>query len=180
MTWRLLGGLACIGWLALSGCSRAPSGPLAQDARPAPERYHRYSLTVTGYNYTDTEIGYFGAAFGPGSNLEVSTPTSGGGGSSCCGTVSTPLSDSSTVPVRWTRDGDTWCRQEVPLKGPIPADAAYLEVHFYRDGHIEVAVTAHASPPRLRLERAHANSRHADERQNVINDAVFSRCKLGD
>jgi hypothetical protein len=135
---------------------------------------------VYGYNYTDTEIGYFSAAFGPGGNVEVSTPTAGGGGSACCGSVSTPLNAQSVVPVKWTRDGDIYCRQDVPLRGPAPVNPEYLEVHFYGDGHIEVALTEVPSPPRLRLERHHPNSRHADAKLKVNNDSANSRCRHGD
>ena len=173
--------LLCLCMLAGAGCSPAPghNAPAASKAA-ADEEYRRFSVTIIGYNYTDTGIGYFGAAFGPGGNVEVSTPTAGGGGSACCGAVSTPLTEHSSVPVRWTREGDIYCRQEVPLRGPVPPDPQYLEIHFYRDGHIEAALSETPSPPRLRLERHHPNSRRADARLNVNNDAAFSRCQLGD
>ena len=174
-------GLLALCLLGILGCSRAPK-PAAVPAPPATstDKYREVNVTVYGYNYTDTEIGYFSAAFGPGGNVEVSTPTAGGGGSACCGSVATPLNTYSVVPVMWTRDSDIYCRQDVPLRGPVPANPEYLEVHFYRDGHIEVALTEMPSPPRLRLERHHSNARHADAGLNINNDADFSRCRHGD
>jgi hypothetical protein len=76
--------------LALSAisCSRSPGTPAAASSSAESGEYRRFSVTVVGYNYTDTGIGYFGAAFGPGGNVEVSTPTAGGGKSACCGAVS--------------------------------------------------------------------------------------------
>ena len=166
--------------LGSTSCSRAPGGPGANESAAGSEKYREFNVTVYGYNYTDTEIGYFSAAFGPGGNVEVSTPTAGGGKSACCGSVATPLNAYSVVPVMWTRDGDIYCRQDVPLRGPVPANPEYLEVHFYRDGHVEVSLTEVPSPPRLRLERHHSNARHADAALNVNNDAAFSRCRHGD
>jgi Protein of unknown function (DUF3304) len=138
-----------------------------------------HSLTIYGYNYTDTEIGSFEVNGQGGGNLEVSIPTAGGGKSTCCITLFTPMLTQRSVRVKWTRDGDTWCEQDVVLKPPLPAKPEYLEVHFYRDGHIELAATAIGSPPRLQLERVHGNRRFQDEKKNVNNDAKFARCKLG-
>jgi hypothetical protein len=43
---------------------------------------------------------------------------------------------------------------KVEVKGPIPPDPSYLEIHFYPDGHIEGAIAGRdgPSPPRLKLE----------------------------
>ena len=43
----------------------------------------------------------------------------------------------------------------VEVKGPIPPDPEYIEIHFYPDGHIEAAISGGInapSPPRLKLE----------------------------
>ena len=136
-------------------------------------------MTIYGYNYTDTEIGSFEVNGHGGGNLLVSSPTAGGGSSVCCATVFAPFSIPQPFTIKWSRDGDTWCVQEVVLQPPVSVTAKYLEVHFYRDGHIEVAATDIDSPPRLQLDRKHANSRHQNEKHNVNNDGKFGSCKLG-
>lgn len=150
----------------------------SQSTGPASEP-RSFNLTLYGYNYTDTEIGSFEVEGQGGGNVAVSTPTAGGGASACCITIHTPLVRARPVAIKWSRDGDTWCEQEVLLRPPIPAKPEYLEVHFYQDGHVEVAVTENNSPPRLKLNRLHGNSRHANPKLNTNNDAKRSRCKLG-
>jgi Protein of unknown function (DUF3304) len=154
----------------------APSTASAALEDPKPQEHH---LTIYGYNYTDTEIGSFEVNGQGGGNLSVSSPTAGGGSSVCCIVTFSPMVQPRPVKIKWTRDGDTWCEQQVLLKPPLPPKPEYLEVHFYRDGHIEVAATEADSPPRLRLERVHGNKRFQDEKKNVNNDARFARCKLG-
>jgi Protein of unknown function (DUF3304) len=138
-----------------------------------------HSLTIYGYNYTDTGIGSFEVNGQGGGNLIVSTPTAGGGSGVCCINVYSPFLEPRTIKIKWTRDLDTWCEQEVILKPPLPAKPEYFEVHFYRDGHIEVAVTEIDSPPRLLLKATDRGSRNLDEKKNVNNDAKFARCKHG-
>jgi hypothetical protein len=176
--------LAFAVFLCVAGCgpqhaaSAAPASPSA--ATFAEEvKVQAHNLTVYGYNYTDTEIGSFEVNGQGGGNLEVSIPTAGGGKSACCTTVFTPLREPRPIKIKWSRDGDTWCEQEVVLKPPLPAKPEYFEVHFYRDGHIEVATTETDSPPRLQLERVHGNRRFKNDKQNINNDAKFARCKLG-
>jgi len=155
----------------------APSSEPRSVAGNEPAR--SYKLTLSGYNYTDTEIGSFEVNGQGGGNLEVSIPTAGGGKSTCCVSVHATSQTPLPVMIKWSRDGDTWCEQSVQLTSSLPARPEYFEVHFYRDGHIEVAVTEQVSPPRLRLEREHGNSRFSDEKRNVNNGSKFSRCKLG-
>ena len=71
------------------------------------------------------------------------------------------------------------CETKVLLNPSIPTNPENFEVHFYRDGHIELAATDDYSEPRLKLDRLHANSRHKDKSLNVNNDGKFARCKLG-
>ena len=141
--------------------------------------FHEFGLTIYGYNYTDTAIGSFEVNGRGGGNLAASTATSAGGSSVCCVALFTPLPKTHTMTVKWNRIADIWCEQEVPFTGPVPANAEYLEVHFYRDGHIEIAATAVNSPPRLKLERLQRNSRHTDPTLNINNDAKYSRCRDG-
>lgn len=174
--------LALTAGAALLACSRPPAAnqprPASRPAPPVTQPMQAKTLAISGYNYTDTGIGSFSVGFAGGGNIAVSSPTSGGGGTTCCVRALLYAADVK-YRVKWTRDGDTWCEQDVPITGPIPKDPANLEVHFYRDGHIEIGVTDVYSEPRLKLEQAHDNSRHKDERLNVNNDALYSRCKLG-
>jgi hypothetical protein len=170
--------------LCVAGCgpqhaaSAAPPSPSAATLLEE-AGVQAHSLTIYGYNYTDTEIGSFEVNGQGGGNIQLSIPTAGGGSSVCCLTLYTPYTQVREIKIKWSRDGDTWCEQSVLLKPPMPAKPEYFEVHFYRDGHIEVAVTEVDSPPRLKLQAISRGSRYKDERQNVNNDAKFSRCKLG-
>ena len=119
-----------------------------------------------------------------GGNVMVSEMDSGGGSGVCCISLSTPMTKARPIKIKWTRDLDTWCEQEVLLQPPVPIDPKRLEVHFYQDGKIELAVTGSlfgrmSSPPRLQLPAASRGGRHEDEKLNVNNDSKFARCKLG-
>jgi hypothetical protein len=130
-----------------------------------------HALGIYGYNYTNRYINQFYVDGQGGMNLSVSTPDSGGGGRVCCigWTDGTPLPQ--TVMVRWVASAcmqqvtnssgetrevpvHTFKEQEVELRGPVPNDPGYFEVHFYPDGHIEVAITATPSDPRLQLDKS--------------------------
>ena len=138
-----------------------------------------HNLTIYGYNYTNTGIGSFEVNGQGGGNLQPSTLTAGGGKSVCCVTVFIPLSKPKIVMIKWTRDLKTWCEQEVLLSPTSIARPKYFEVHFYPDGHIELAVTEDSSDPRLQLSAASRGGRHEDEKLNVNNDTKFARCKRG-
>jgi hypothetical protein len=136
-----------------------------------------YSVVAYGYNYTDNYIDSFEVDGAGGGNLAVSTPTSPGGGDTCCALVTSGLPVGTEFTIRWTRDRRRWCEKTVKLTKPVPIKPRYFEVHFYRDGHIEIEVTQKASPPRLNLERFSIEKRF--ETGNVHNDEKFSRCKDG-
>ncbi len=60
---------------------------------------------------------------------------------------------------RTNSDGETrntmqrlWKVAELEFNGPVPASPKNFEVHFFRDGHIELAMTERLSPPRLILQ----------------------------
>lgn len=176
--------LSCVLALLFGGCDAQSgvtnkSAPAASDVATSPAPLRSYSLTIIGYNYTDSGIGSFEVNGTGGGNIEVSIPEAGGSKAACCASLTTPPPSWRTVKIKWTRDGDTWCELDVPYPERIPIDAEYLEAHFYRDGHVEVAASAIDSPPRLRLERFHGNSRHADPSQNVNNDGKLARCHRG-
>jgi hypothetical protein len=162
---------------AASACSPQTATETSESRRRAEPR--NYNLTIHSYNYTDTGIGSFEVNGAGGGNVEVSTLTAGGGKSTCCATVYGAIYQTDPFTIKWSRDGDIWCEAKVMLEPRIPPDPVNFEVHFYRDGHIELAATDDYSEPRLKLDRLHANSRHKDKRMNVDNDNQFARCKLG-
>ncbi len=173
-------------WLlvaASSGCNSQSSTvakPAAAASAPRVVQVAKpHNVTIYGYNYTNTGIGSFEVNGQGGGNLEVSIPDAGGGKSVCCVTVFTPLRKPRPVTIKWTRDGDTWCEQEVALAPLDTPNPKYFEVHFYPDGHIELAVTQESSDPRLKLDRASRGGRYEDEKLNINNDSKFARCKLG-
>ncbi|MBR8058042.1 DUF3304 domain-containing protein [Burkholderia dolosa] len=146
--------IAVIGLLAimgLSGCKQEP-----------------YMLGIVGYNYTDRAVANFGVNGQGGGNIELSTPTAGGGGTSCCVVMSRSTKTPFWVDVKYKMSAlesypprkviepsGPYKEARVEVKGPIPPDPSYLEVHFYPDGHIEAAISGSdgPSPPRLKLER---------------------------
>jgi Protein of unknown function (DUF3304) len=137
----------------------------------------RYSVVAYGYNYTDTYIDSFEVDGAGGGNLVVSTATSPGGGHTCCARVSSGTPPTRPFVILWTRDRKRWCELTAYLTQPVPIEPRYLEVHFYPDGHVELAATQEASPPRLKLDRFSRGERN--ETGNVDNDEKFARCRNG-
>ncbi|WP_425330274.1 DUF3304 domain-containing protein [Trinickia soli] len=136
---------------ALNGCSRAkPIG-----------------LAVEGYNYTNRYVASFTVTDESGNgawggNVELSTPTAGGGKSTCCVMLDPNVSRPVRLRVDWTLDevddamghviAPEMKRQAwVTVDPPFPSDPQNLEVHFYPDGHVEAVVTHWSSPPRILL-----------------------------
>lgn len=152
----------------------AAAVPVERDAKGVPKSY---SVVAYGYNYTDLYIDSFEVDGAGGGNLAVSSATAGGGKHTCCALVTSGLPLGTTFNIRWNRDGDRWCEQDVPLTQPVPSESRYLEVHFYPDGKVEIEATQKASSPRLKLERFDRGQRK--ESGNVNNDEKHSRCKDG-
>jgi len=166
--------------LILLLCACSPSGSSAGSSSSSETTQ---PLTIIGFNYTDRYIDSFEVDGQGGGNLDVSTPSAGGGKGTCCigWRPGTPLPQK--VHVKWAVGG---CVQtltsstgyvhrairhrfkevEAELLGPIPPNPGYFETHFYPAGHVEVAVTAAVSSPRLSLspsrEKA-ANDQHCEE-----------------
>lgn len=157
--WRL--------WLTLLllGCLSA-CGPVATAQNAA----EKISLSLAGYNYTNRYIDSFSVEGQGGGNIYVSSPTSGGGGTVCCISFF-PRAPDETVRVRWVADACYFSQkstfsdqmldniyriykeQDAPVEVLAKDNAKYMEVHFYPDGAIKVAITAAISPPRLKLEK---------------------------
>ena len=124
----LLSALACLlGLLLLGACN-------SQDTR---------SVTLVGYNYTERPIYTFSVNGGGGSNIFV-----GGGGAkmSCC----TEITVGQPVEIKWVYSATekqylAGLRKEnysttVTVPPPTMPEADYLEVHFYPDHHVELAL----------------------------------------
>ena len=124
-------------------------------------------LEIVGYNYTDRVVAEFSVNGQWGANVELSTPTSGGGSPMCCVVMKTRTKTPFWVDVEYQMDalGSYLTRKEiepagpylkarVEVDGPIPPDPEYLEIHFYPD-HIEAVISGQhgPSPPRLILNR---------------------------
>jgi hypothetical protein len=139
---------------------------LRGNAPTAPARSH--SLAIVAYNYTDRYMDSFEVNGQGGGNLDISKEFSGGGKTACC----VRWTDGSALPkkvtVKWvasycirhdkTSDGEEFRRREslwkiadLQFNGPVPANPQNFEVHFYRDGHIELAMSESDSLPRLQL-----------------------------
>jgi len=127
-----------------------------------------YELDVVGYDYTDRAIADFSVNGAAGGNLELSTSTDGGGIYSCCVLLRRSTKTPFFVDVEYRRDAlesypprkviepaGQYIKVKVEVKGPIPSNPGYLEIHFYPDGHIEGAISSQdgPSPPRLKLDR---------------------------
>ncbi|QIE24158.1 hypothetical protein SBC1_20510 [Caballeronia sp. SBC1] len=136
---------------SLSGCEKDP-----------------YMLGIMGYNYTDRAIADFAVNGAAGSNVELSTPTGGGGKMSCCVVLARNTKAPFWIDVEYQMDAlesypprkliepaGKYIKAKVQVKGPIPSDPSYLEVHFFPDQHIEVAISGQDGPsaPRLKLDR---------------------------
>lgn len=92
----------------------------------------------------------------------MSTPTEGGGKSTCCVILDPNVKHPVRLKIKWTVEGifdasgkpmlpnlkrESW----VTVGPPLPSDPQNFEVHFYPDGHVEAAVTHWSSPPRISL-----------------------------
>jgi hypothetical protein len=136
---------------ATTGCSRAkPTG-----------------LAIEGYNYTTRYIDSFTVTDEHGNgawggNVFLSTPTAGGGKSTCCVMLDPNAKKPVRLRINWTigqiddANGHTIApelRKEswVTVSPPFSADPQNFEVHFYADGHVEAAVTHWASAPHIKL-----------------------------
>ena len=155
--------------LAFSACKAQTSGEGGTgEPRAKAPMGTRVGLTLVGYNYTNRYIDEFSVNGNGGGNLFVSDEVNGGGKSACCVSYITGPGDWN-VKVRWQTDACTYDERtysngeknhniysffkeaKVLVDPHVPDHPAYFEVHFYPDGHVEAAITEHASPSRLKL-----------------------------
>jgi hypothetical protein len=148
----LFAGIGMLALASLNGCAKEP-----------------FELELVGYDYTARAILDFSVNGASGGNIFLSTKTSGGGKYACCVVLDRATKTPFWVDVEYMREAlvaypleqivkaaDT-VRQKarVEVTGVIPDKPAYLEIHFYPDGHIEGALSGDDGPssPRLKLER---------------------------
>ncbi|WP_166432807.1 DUF3304 domain-containing protein [Luteimonas yindakuii] len=127
-------------------------------------------LGIRGYNYTDHTISSFSVDGTLGGDVAPSTPTAGGGGTTCCMPVPNPRLLPQTYTVRWvaqmcrervwgggewfTQYRSGWREKQVQYAGPLPARPLAFEVHFYPTDEIRIEITDDiATPPRIILPR---------------------------
>jgi hypothetical protein len=177
-----LGLLLCGLLLVLAGCKESKDGTKQGGASAQVEEPQRLDrnlsmLALNGFNYTDLYIDSFSVDGQGGGNIFVSSPTSGGGGTSCC----VGFSAGSTLPLRikvkWSRDRKRYCEKEVLVTGPIPAAPEHLAVHFFPDGRIEAELTEDYPAVKLQLERVDRYERKASG--NTVADEQTARCHDG-
>ena len=139
------------------------------------------SLAIEGYNYTNRYIDSFTVDGTGGGNIHLSSATSGGGGTVCC-VPYWPGTKTNVITVRWQsgachyhkrsstsdevydRLHSFYTEKKIIVVEKATASAKYMEIHFYPDGSVQAAVTASASPPRLKL---------SDERKD---SSQYPRC----
>lgn len=164
---RMLTGMLLL--VAIAGCA-ASGGVNSASGSRAHKSIVSLPLAIHGYNYTDRYIGYFKVDSVGGGNIYVSGPDSGGGGTTCCAFY-TKGAGSWKAKVNWQTGACRWAETvqksgetvfelhkyyktvEVDVDPQIPLDPKHLEVHFYPDGSIQIALTEEESPPRLVLSK---------------------------
>jgi uncharacterized protein DUF3304 len=148
--------------MGLAGCHAAPeyTPPTEVDEDVL------NAMPINSFNYTDRTISRFTVNDVGGGNVLVSRPTAGGG--VCCMRWSPHLQFPRRYTVRWITDmckypvvegGGTfirvrklWTERVATMQGPVPNRPEAFEVHFYPDGHVEVAFAAVSTTiPRLQL-----------------------------
>lgn len=139
-------------------------------------------LGLVGYNYTNRTIEEYSVDGISGGDISKSSPTSGGGGTTCCVRLPKELQGTVQVTVRWQVDGCRYLmrdsdgkteevrhffyrKEEVNVIIPSGKAVAYLETHFYPNGRPQVRVTEHMSLPALALDKKRPDRSH------------FPRCK---
>jgi Protein of unknown function (DUF3304) len=164
---RLILSISLAACLCTTGCMASGPGAVAGESSAASANQ---GLLIQGYNYTDLFIDSFTVNGAGGGNVFVSSPTTGGGKSVCCYSFNPHAPRPILLKVRWAAGycmehkanpysfgprfvderKTLWKEAIVPLRD-VALPAMALEVHFYPDGHVEAAVTAGHSPPRLKL-----------------------------
>lgn len=138
-------------------------------------------LAIHGYNYTDRVIELFSIDSQGGGNIAVSSPTSGGGKTTCCLRWYLGSELSRPVKIEWMRyknDKEFWCKKTVMLEAPFPYRPTDVGVHFMPDGNIKVEVTE--GYPDLKLSLDRFDPGHRKEENNIVLDEQVAECRYGE
>ena len=164
---RTLTGMVLV--MAMTGCAASGSVDSTSESR-VKSRSASLPLAIHGYNYTNRYIGSFEVDSVGGGNVYVSGPDSGGGGTTCCASYRKG-SGPWKAEVSWQtgacrygervqESGETvfslykfYKKVEVDVDPRIPSNPKHLEVHFYPDATVQIALTEEESPPRLVLSK---------------------------
>lgn len=148
---HLLASIACVFALL-------PTLASCEDSKPM-------MLGITGYNYTDRYIDIFSVGGQGGSDVDLSTATAGGSKTTCCIGYNPrrPLPIQMKVEWKWGRVEDAsgkvikvmeHAEATAELRGPVPENPRFLEVHFMPDRTVQLRITAESSKPMLIIDRS--------------------------
>jgi hypothetical protein len=167
----------------LTACDQSTLEPKHQ---PKPQTSSSYftkpvGLAINGFNYTDRVIELFSIDNRGGGNIAVSSPTSGGGKTTCCLRWYPGSQLSRPVKIEWMRyknDKELWCKKTVILEAPFPEKPTDVSVHFMPDGDIKVEVTE--GYPDLKLSLDRFDPGHRKEDNNIVLDEKVAECRYGE
>lgn len=176
---RILASISIASLALLSACATRNTDSHSQEQDYDVETFLRepISLGINGFNYTDVVIDSFSVNSVWGGNIFVSTPTSGGGGTTCCYSLLTLSSRPILINIKWMRyinEKQYWCRTTVTHSGPIPQNPTDLNVHFMPDGRIEIDITNGHGNLKMHLPRFSTAYRNSS--QNVIHNPEKAVC----
>lgn len=144
-------------------------------------------LGLVGYNYTDRHISTYSIDGADGGHINLSSPTTGGSGISCCVKFSRKNSGPLKVKVRWQVDGCTYLLKDeatgrsgkvrhyyyketvVEVQRSYRAEPAYIETHFFPNGLVQVRLTDHGSNPLLALSERRRDKSYFPQCKNDRN-----------
>lgn len=155
-----------------------------QSEYPVPENEAKthYMLGIIGYNYTDDPIASFSIDGADGGHVRLSSPTSGGSGTSCCVLLSKNPVWPMQVQVRWQVGGCRVYEENrkfghnqyyfkeliVTVERGTNAHPSDMAVHFFKNGSVRVRLSDGWDPPIVKLEK------------NRAIEKIFSECKPGE
>lgn len=152
------------------------------------ERRDEYTmLGLVGYNYTDRHISAYSIDGVDGGHINLSSPTSGGSGISCCVKFSRKNSGPLRVKIRWQVGGCTYSVKDeetgrsdkvryyyykeavVEVQRIYETEPAYIEAHFFPNGSVQVRLTDHGSNPLLALSERRRDKSYFPQCKNDRN-----------
>lgn len=167
----------------ISACEQSALEPRHQPKSQTSTSYFNkpVGLAINGFNYTDRVIELFSINNQGGGNIAVSSPTSGGGKTTCCLTWYPGSQLSRPAAIEWMRyknDKEFWCKKTVMLEAPFPEKPTDVSVHFMPDGDIKVEFTE--GQPNLKLSLNRFDPGHRKETNNTVLDEQTAECRYGE